>query len=158
MIASEATNEKLKSVCLWKWDEDSMQERLRSGEDIPFCYDGIHAQYQDPTDIRVKTADITFSDTMTIDLGGLTCILEHRDSPHSRDSVFVYLPEEKILIGGDAHYGDDYCNEGFYDRARLNAFLDYLKAKEFTHYLKGHDSPAYTREELFRELSLAEVK
>jgi glyoxylase-like metal-dependent hydrolase (beta-lactamase superfamily II) len=158
VIAGVKTNEKLKSVQTWKWDEESMQERLRTGEDIPFCYDGIHAQYSNPEDIRVKTADIIFDDTMCIDLGDITCMLEHRDSPHSRDSVFIYVPEEEVLIGGDAHYGDDYCLDGFYDKDRLESFCRYLREKPFRYYLKGHDSPAFTKEELLEELSKAEVK
>ncbi|MBR2762510.1 MAG: MBL fold metallo-hydrolase [Solobacterium sp.] len=158
VIASDLTNAKLKEVMLWSWDEESMRKRLTTGEDIQFCYDCIHAQYEDPTEIRVRCADITFSETMTIDLGEITCILEHRDSPHSRDSVLIHIPEEEVLIGGDAHYGDYYCNEGFYDQKRLDSFLAYLKEKPFRTYLKGHDSPSLTKEELFRELSLAEVR
>ena len=154
-IASELTNRQLKSVRTWSLDEESMKHCLETGEDIQFCYDGMHAQYRNMSDVRVRTADITFSHSMTIDLGGLTCHLEQRDTPHCRDAVLIHIPEEKVLIGGDAQYADDYCNNGEYDRTRLREFIDYLKSLEFKDYLKGHDSPVISREDLIAELETA---
>ncbi|MBF1101578.1 MAG: MBL fold metallo-hydrolase, partial [Solobacterium sp.] len=47
MIASVKTNEYLKKVKNWKWTEEAMHDRLKTGEDIQFCYDCIHKQYLD---------------------------------------------------------------------------------------------------------------
>ena len=152
VIASELTDRQLKTVSGWRWDEASMKRRLESGEDIQFCHDHILVQYSNPEEIRVTAADLTFSGKMTINPGGITCLLEQRDSPHSRDSVLIHIPEEQVLIGGDAQYEDYYDNDGKYDPARLGDFLEYLKEIPFRDYLKSHDSPFISKEELLLQL------
>ena len=87
VIAGEKTNEYLKKMTSWKWDDRSMQERLESGEDIEFCHHMVKREYPDRSIITVKTADIVFSDTLTIDLGGVTAELSHIAGPHSEDSI-----------------------------------------------------------------------
>ncbi|MBQ9328333.1 MAG: MBL fold metallo-hydrolase [Solobacterium sp.] len=152
VIASRKTNEILSHVQTWKWDEASMKERLRTGEDIQFTYDCMHKQYSNFNDIHVRLADMAFDGTMTIDLGDITCILEHRDSPHTRDAVFIYIPEEQVLIGGDAQYEDYYDNNSQYDKDKLQSFIDYLTSIEFKDYMKGHDTPFIAKEELLKQL------
>ena len=153
VIASEETYEILKKVSAWEWTEDAMKARLKSGEDIPFTYDCMHRQYSDLCDIHVQMPDITFTGRMTIDLGDVVCHLEHRDSPHTRDAVFIHIPKDRVLIGGDAHYEDYYDNNSQYDKERLTAFLEYLNRVDFDWYLKGHDEPGIRKEELISYLN-----
>lgn len=155
VIASSLTRNKLKEVQTWKWDEESMKKRLETGEDIPFTFECMHKEYEDLSEIHVAVPDISFETVMTIDLEGVTCILEHRDSPHTRDAVMIYIPEEKVLIGGDAQYEDFYDNDSKYDPERLTSFLAYLKEKDFETYLKGHDEPAVSKADLIKELETA---
>ena len=159
VISSELTNEILDKVSRWEWTEEAMKARLESGEDIPFTYECIHREYKNLSDIHVGKADITFNDKMTVDLGGVTCYLEHRDSPHTRDAVFIYIPEDRILIGGDAHYEDYYDNNSQYDKDRLQSFIAYLNSVDFDNYLKGHDEPAISKTDLLAYLNekLAEL-
>ena len=51
VIASSLTDRKLREVMKWKWDEESMQKRLKTGEDIPFCDEHIRVQYPDLSEI-----------------------------------------------------------------------------------------------------------
>ena len=155
VIASDTTAQILKNVSAWKWDDASMRQRLETGEDIPFTYDCMKKQYPDTGQIVVKLPDITFSERMTIDLGGVHCFLEHRDSPHTRDAVMIYIPEDQVLIGGDAHYEDYYDNDSKYDRKRLRSFMDYLNAVPFVHYMKGHDEPEVSKTAMLELLETA---
>ena len=153
VISSAETDRILARVTEWKWDEASMKERLRTGEDIPFTYDCMHVQYPDPLEIQVTRPDVTFETAMTIDLGGVICHLQHRDSPHTRDAVMIHIPEDAVLIGGDAHYEDYYDNDSKYDERRLTDFIAYLKETPFNLYLKGHDEPSVSKEALIGFLS-----
>lgn len=155
VIASEATDRILKNVSAWNWDDASMRERLATGEDILFTYDCMKKQYPDTKAIVVKRPDITFSERMMIDLGGVVCYLEHRDSPHTRDAVMIYVPADEALIGGDAHYEDYYDNDSKYDRTRLCSFMEYLNAVAFVHYLKGHDEPEISKTAVLELLETA---
>ena len=68
-IAGGKTNRQLKTVSGWEWDDKSMKAREESGEDIVFCNEIIKREYPDRSLIKVKSADISFEDRMTVDLG-----------------------------------------------------------------------------------------
>ena len=153
VISSEKTREYLEKVITWKWDDDSFKERLATGEDIEFCYERMHVEYQDlEKEISVRSSDIWFEGKMTVDLGGITAEFETMDTPHTRDALMIYVPEEKALFGGDAEYEDYYDNDSQYDPQRLKAFIDYLEAKDFNYYMRGHDDTCITKSELLKKL------
>jgi glyoxylase-like metal-dependent hydrolase (beta-lactamase superfamily II) len=141
VIAHELTNQQLKIMASWKWTEEAMAERLQTGEEIEFCDNCIRLEYKDPGQIRVKTADITFNGAITIDLGDIHCELIHIGGPHSKDSVAVYIPEEKVLFIGDAEGPDYYHNDGKYDKNKLQKFMEDLQEIDFEIYMMGHGTP-----------------
>ncbi|MGN0479234.1 MAG: MBL fold metallo-hydrolase [Hominenteromicrobium sp.] len=147
-IASAKTNEKLRAVQNWEWTEEAMAAREQAGEDIAFCSACIRLEYPALSEIRVVPAAVSVFDRMEIDLGGVTCVLEHRDSAHSRDALFIYVPEERALALGDADCEDHYENGGQYDPQRLRDLLAYLEALDYTHALLGHDAPCTKAEQL----------
>lgn len=65
-------------------------------EDIHF-----RKEYCGQDKLSIVLSDITFSDKMTLDLGGITAQIFHTISPHSEDTTCVYVPEEKVLFLGD---------------------------------------------------------
>lgn len=150
-LASDLTNEKLRQVRSWRWSPELMAERERTGEDIAFCNTCIMREYPDLEKIQVIPAEVELSGRLMIDLGNVTCRLECRDSPHSRDSLFLFVPEEQALFVGDADCEDYYENGGKYDPARLRDLLDSLKQIDYRHHLRGHDQPRF-REEALKEL------
>ena len=147
-IAGHKTNEKLREVKKWSWTDTAMQERIASGEDILFCDQCIRREYEEPRKIQVVTADLEFVDRMVIDLGNITCELTEIEATHMRDSVILFVPEEKFLFVGDADCEDHYTNGGKYDKVRLQEFVKNLKEIPFTYYGLGHEPPQ-TREEAF---------
>ena len=150
-LATQATNEVLRKVQTWAWDPASMEERLASGEDIQACADCIRREYNDPEKIRVVTADMEFNGPVTLDLGGITCQVIPQDSPHSRDGLFLYFPEEKALAVGDGESGDYYELDGQYDTRRLEAFLSFLDTLDYDLALPGHQMP-WSRADQLAEL------
>ncbi len=150
-LATQATNEVLRKVQTWAWDPASMEERLASGEDIQACADCIRREYNDPEKIRVVTADMEINGPVALDLGGITCQVIPQDSPHSRDGLFLYFPEEKALAVGDGESGDYYELDGQYDTRRLEAFLSFLDTLDYDLALPGHQMP-WSRADQLAEL------
>ncbi len=150
-LATQATNEVLRKVQTWAWDPASMEERLASGEDIQACADCIRREYDDPEKIRVVTADMEINGPVALDLGGITCQVIPQDSPHSRDGLFLYFPEEKALAVGDGESGDYYELDGQYDTRRLEAFLSFLDTLDYDLALPGHQMP-WSRADQLAEL------
>ena len=52
-------------------------------------------------DVKLVTPHLAFEKSMEIDLGGRTVQLLYLHPGHTRGDMFVYLPAEKILFGGD---------------------------------------------------------
>lgn len=139
-IACEKTNEQLKIMSKWQWTDEAMKKRLLTGEDIDFADTNIRKEYKELQDIKVITSDIVFKNKIEMDLGGLTVILKNVISPHSEDSVIVYVPDEKVVFIGDA-YGVDYYNNYEYDSVKLNGLINVLENLDFNICLAGHSEP-----------------
>ena len=170
VIAGRKTDEQLRKVADWKWDDNSMEKRIESGKDIVFCTEMIKREYPDRNKIKVVPADIVFDGKTSIDLGGISCEIIHAKGPHSEDSVICFIPSEKFLFLGDANCKDLYGKlwdfdieheEDFlenvakipYDKELVADFLKLLEKLDFTYCISGH-SEIMTREELFESLSL----
>lgn len=150
-VASAKTNAKLKEVMAWEWNDDAMNEREKTGEDIAFCNACIRVEYADLSEIRVCQADRGIDAPETLDLGGLILHLIPRDSTHSRDALFVYVPQEAALIVGDADCKDYYDNFAKYNKNRLEEMIAFFESLPYEHHLIGHDAPL-TKAEALEEL------
>ena len=169
VIAGRATDAQLRVMENWAWDDDAMERRLETGEDIRFCHEMIKREYLDRGLISVSRADIVFDGRLTIDLGGLECQLIHVQGPHSEDSVICYVPSEKFVFLGDSN-GKDFYGQPWnfdieheeelvptisalpYDEKKLRAYRELLSTLDFDTCIGGH-APAMSRQELFDSLS-----
>ena len=170
VIASLRTNEILKEKAAWTWTEEAMQQRLQSGEEILFCDHYLRGEYRG--DLAAipgfRTADILFEGERTLDLGGVSCVLEEVENPHSGDGVLAFVPEERFLLLADSAGKDLYgvpwtfdphdieasdraMEQIPYDPRRLAGYRLCLGSMDFTRCLKGH-APCCSREELFETL------
>lgn len=167
-IAGKKTNEKLLEVSEWKWDDLSMDERIRTGEDIVFCSEMIKREYPDRSEIKVIGADLIFEDRLYLDLGGITCELCHSKGPHSEDSVICFVPEDRFMFLGDSNCKDLYGKpwhfdieheEDFlenvaaipYDPELVSEYISFLEKFDFDLCASGHREP-FSKKELFDSL------
>ena len=81
---------------------------------------------------------ITFTDRMTIDLGGETVELIYVAPSHTEGSTLVYLPERKILFTGDVLFTDFHPFMGDSDVAGWVKTLDFILALDVTTIIPGH--------------------
>lgn len=136
-MSTTLTHDKLIEVSKWKWTLEEMEKREESGEDIAFCNKYIVAEYENLDDIDVGTTDIMIDENTTLDLGGITVELMPRDSTHSRDSLFVYLPSERALIVEDADNYDFYHGNIYY-QDKLKNIIAFFESLDYDKHLLGH--------------------
>lgn len=170
IIAGRETNNYLREVQQWKWDDQSMQERVENKKDIVFCNEMIKREYPDRSQICVTTADIIFDGCMTVDLGGgVVCELIHSAGPHASDSVICYVPSEQFVFLGDSngkdlyglpwHFDLEHEDEMVqtlmtlpYDRELVNEYIMLLNGLDFTKCIGGH-AEIMSCEELYQSLA-----
>ncbi|MGJ9459760.1 MBL fold metallo-hydrolase [Oceanobacillus sp. CF4.6] len=146
-ISHEETKKKIDDLKNVKWDDASLDARVETGEEIEFCRDMIKREMPTRDDLELQAPDLSFQTKMEIDLGGITCVVEHVGGVHAQDSSIIYVPEEKIVFLGDCIYQDFYSGEWSYDKKELDILLKKIKKYDADWYVTGHQSPK-TREEM----------
>lgn len=147
-IASAKTNQKLRQVAAWQWTPQAMEERERRGEDIPFCNEHIRREYPRLGEIAVCPAAVELEGSLTLDLGGVRCQLLCQENPHAPDELLVYVPQEGLVVLGDADCGDFYHLDGGYAPGPTQALARRLSAWDFQWALPGHSGPESKEGEL----------
>lgn len=147
-IAGEKTAQALQRASEIVWSRETLAAYLEADEIREFSEQHILLEYPQLSDIHIRVPEVRFSGRLEIDLGGCRCQLLEIPSPHSNDSVAVYIPEDRVLFLGDA--GCEACAHGTWtDQPELlEAMLHTLEALDFTVCITGHDLP-HTRERLF---------
>ncbi len=129
-IAGEKTNSYLKDI----------KHRMCSGE-ISTAYwrqkdPHIALEYPEGMEIAVIPADFSFCGSMTIDAGNVHISLSETVSPHTDDSVLVYVQEEKALFLGDSLCGVYPTWE--IDPVKMRQYIDTLERIDFDKCFSGH--------------------
>ncbi len=81
---------------------------------------------------------LTFTDRMSIDLGGETVELIYVAPSHTEGSLLVYLPRHKILFTGDILFTDFHPYMGDGDIAGWVKNLDFILGLDVTTIIPGH--------------------
>ena len=110
-ISLEVTYANIKGMQSLSWEDEELDQRVREGTEIQFCADAIKLEFGKERDIHVQLPTNTFENRMTIELGGLTCEIEHVGGDHSSDSCVIFIPEEKALFVGDCLYANMYARK-----------------------------------------------
>ena len=93
---------------------------------------------EDMSETVITLPTLTFTDRMTIDLGGETVELIYVGPSHTEGSTLVYLPERKILFTGDVLFTDFHPFMGEGDVSGWVKTLDFILALDVTTIIPGH--------------------
>lgn len=145
-ISTAKTVKKLESLKSLSWDDASINERVSQGREIEFCADAIKKEFPTKRDIRIVLPTIAFEDRITIDLGGITCVLKQVGGDHSPDGLIVYIEEEKTVFLADALAPDLYSEFWSYTPENTIAMLDNIKEFDADTYLISHGKPLSRKE------------
>lgn len=151
VIASEKTNALLKNMSQWGWTEKEMKKRVENGEESAFSDCHIREEYKNLSEIRVKTAEFSFRDKLTLTLD-MPVLFFEIPSPHCDDCAVILA--EDVLFLGDAYCSVPKGDTWVYDKEKLKEHIAVLEKLSFSLCIKGHHPPQ-TKEELLLELKQA---
>jgi glyoxylase-like metal-dependent hydrolase (beta-lactamase superfamily II) len=97
-------------------------------------------EYKNNKKVVIVQADIRFQESLSLNLGRMTAKIFHAESPHSDDTVLIYIPEEKILFLGDAT-SEDFFNDGFMDKEKLLALIYLIEKTDCKFCILSHTEP-----------------
>jgi glyoxylase-like metal-dependent hydrolase (beta-lactamase superfamily II) len=140
-IAHEITAEKLREMQGLAWDNAGLEELVASDFLPRFGADCLKQEMPAEEDRVIGSADHIFTDSLELDLGGLTCRIEHLGGTHTADSSVLYVPERKVLFAGDCIYGRRFGVDYGYRLDELTNMRARLASYDAEHYLISHEPP-----------------
>jgi glyoxylase-like metal-dependent hydrolase (beta-lactamase superfamily II) len=152
-IASSQTKCRMEEMVPYSWSDAELDKRVEEGIEIEFCSKAIKKEFPDHREIKIKLPAVTFDEKLEIDLGGVSCILQHVGGDHASDSIVVYVKEERILFLADCIYPCIYASKRNYTVRNTLKMLDILDAFDAETYILSHWKPI-TREEYLEEADL----
>lgn len=132
-IACEDTNAILCALSLKSGTQELLDEMLALDPDFA-------VEYPDAGSLTVVPAELELRGELKLDLGGVTAQLFEAVSPHTKDTLCVYIPEERVLVLGDST-GGDYFNNGYMDEAKLLSLTETIESLDCEVCVLGHEEP-----------------
>ena len=151
VIAHALTAQQLVPLATYLWDDAALDARVASGAESSFSAENIKLELPAPRSVRIVPPTFTFTDRLTLDLGGVTCTLQHVGSEHAADSVVAYIEPDRVLFLGDCLYPLIYGVPTWqYTRSSVLPLLDKVSAFGAQHYLEGHGAGLVSQAEFTR--------
>ena len=146
------------------WDDESLARRVAAGEESAFIARMLGREYGADREIRVALPTVLFDESLTLDLGGVTCDLHHIPTDHAADAVAIHVREDRVLFVGDA-FGpnldpipgrapDD--QQPYYTLDGVRAALRFARSFDAAWLVEGHSAPS-TPAEFERENVILEI-
>jgi glyoxylase-like metal-dependent hydrolase (beta-lactamase superfamily II) len=102
---------------------------------------------QDMAGTKIVLPSLTFTERMTIRLGGETIELIHLTPSHTGGSTLVYLPRQKVLFAGDVLFTDFHPFMGEGDIPGWVKTLDFIQGLDAAAIIPGH-GPLSTKKDV----------
>ncbi len=140
IIVNSQTNEMIKEWQSLSYDDSSLQKYVTTNQMSAMCMKIIQTDMLDRDNFKLKSPDVIFEDTLTIDLGNKVCILECIKSTHTDDSTIIYIPDVKVVFLGDCAYGTTTNSLFHYKQSLLLPMIKDIQKYDAEMFLLGHES------------------
>ncbi|MCH7321531.1 MBL fold metallo-hydrolase [Solibacillus sp. MA9] len=140
IIVNSLTNELLKKWRNYTFDDKSLHEYVGNNEMSSMCMEIIQSEVPNRASFKLRSPDVIFEDTLTIDLGNKICIIERINATHTDDSTIIYIPDEKVIFLGDCPYGTTTNSLFHYKQSLLLPMIEDIQKFDAELFLLGHES------------------
>ncbi|WP_042224215.1 MBL fold metallo-hydrolase [Oceanobacillus manasiensis] len=140
VIVNSQTNEMLKEWQHLSYDDRSLQKYVTANQMSPICMKVLQTDMPNRESFQLKSPDVIFENTLTINLGNKVCILERIKSTHTDDATIIYIPDEKVIFLGDCAYGTTINSLFHYKQSLLSPMIKDIQKYDAEMFLLGHES------------------
>ncbi|MCC6904795.1 MAG: MBL fold metallo-hydrolase [Anaerolineae bacterium] len=146
-IAHRLTAMEIRTQARYDWSDAALDQRVADGLEIDFCSTMLKAEMPDPALRHIRLPEIVYEGALTIELGDVSCRIEHIGGDHAVDSSVMIVPEDKVVFLSDCVYLCLYADPPYYTTAKLYPLLDRLLAFDAEYYIEGHNEKVMSRVE-----------
>jgi glyoxylase-like metal-dependent hydrolase (beta-lactamase superfamily II) len=142
-IAHVQTKKEMEKLLPWEWTDEALDQRVAEGTEISFCAEMIKKEFPGNLrqEISITLPSLLFEERLEVDLGGVTCILQHVGGDHAHDSTVVYVKEAKTLFLGDSLAPDIYIHPRRYTPEVFLELLAKVEKFDADTYVESHGKP-----------------
>ncbi|SEN83590.1 Glyoxylase, beta-lactamase superfamily II [Paenisporosarcina quisquiliarum] len=140
VITNSLTSENIKEWNSYTYDDISLQNNVNNNQISAMCMKIIQTDMPNRDNCMLKSPEIVFENTLTIDLGNKVCKLEKINSTHTDDSTIIYIPDEKFIFLGDCAYGTTTKSLFHYKQSMLLSMIKDIQKYDAEMFLLGHES------------------
>lgn len=142
-IAHVQTKYEMEKLAEFAWTDEALDQRVEEGIEISFCAEMIKKELPGllRSEISIMSPTVVFEERLEIDLGQVTCILQHVGGDHAQDSIVLYVKEAKTLFLGDCLAPDIYAREWSYTPTTFLELIDKIEAFDADTYVESHGAP-----------------
>lgn len=140
VIVNSRTNEMLKEWQSYRFDDNSLQNYVKTNQMSAKCMEIIQADIPNRGSFKLNSPDVIFENTLTIDLGNKVCLIERIRSTHTDDSTIIYIPDEKVVFLGDSAYCTTTNSLFHFKQSLLLPMINDIKKYDAEMFLLGHES------------------
>lgn len=153
-LAHQETRRKILEMARLDWRDHAIDTRLAAGQEIPTIAYHVKMELSNAQRavLLIVPPEITFTNQVEINLGGLNVQVQHVGGDHTSDSSIVIIPAERVAFLGDCFYGGFAGGKKFYTIERLLPLLNTLEALPVDHYILAHDPEPLPRAQFLREI------
>lgn len=153
-VANSMTYNKVKELQKLSWEDKELDGRVEAGIEIPFCADAIKLELGSMREVIIPDPTIIFDKQIKLNIGGVTCIIEHVGGDHSPDSNLIYIAEEKTLFLGDCLYANMYAEKWHYTIEKMYKLLEKIEGYDVEIFFLSHHPAPLTKDEFTSFVSL----
>ncbi|KQL49832.1 hydrolase glyoxylase [Brevibacillus choshinensis] len=141
-IAQAETAHALRKLISQDWSDAAMEQLFEQQIINESTMANIKKEYGGNRNmIRIVEPDILFQESITIDLGGVTCEVNHVGGDHAIDSCYVYVKEDQTLFLGDALGPSVYGGPRSYTASSFLRLLRQAYAYNAQLFVESHGRP-----------------
>ncbi len=138
-LAHEKIEEELRLMRSYHWDDVSLASLVEKGIIPQFGAECIKTENKDRENLGIGSVDMTFSASVTIDLGGIICEVKEIENSHVDGSVIIYILEEKVLFLGDCIYGSRHNGVYGYSKEKYDKLKTAVSAYDADYFIISHE-------------------
>ena len=141
VIAHEESNRNIKRMMTLDYSDANLANLIAEGHEVEFTREHLLIELTESQrkNLILREADITFTQSIRLHLGDVTCDVQHVGGDHASDSAVIYIPEDKILFLGDCFYYTVYQEPRHYTEAKILPLIDKLEYFDVEYFVLGHN-------------------
>lgn len=156
VIAHEETAQNIQRMMTLDYSDENLPTLVAGGHEVEFTREHMLIELNDKQrrNLALRPADMTFTDSLSLHLGDVTCNIQHVGGDHASDAVVIYIPEDKILFLGDCFYYTVYQEPRHYTRAEIFPLIEKLSAFSAETFVLGHANLLLSRDDMQGDYNL----